>query len=173
MPRVKKEEQAQEIAEAVAEADKVEAPKLERITDASEFKKRALERKANRSPLARDFPLPSLGVIVKVAPAGGEDVYNKLLEIQRISANDGDMSSVMDIDSLKLIVKASVIEPELDDETIDLLIGINAEEFQLLASFCISHSMQWTQEQLVQALGVVDTTPLESFLGNTTNTSSI
>lgn len=95
----------------------------------SEFKKSAKKQisklESDRVNHARDYEIEGVGVI-KLAPPLPKDVYNIVInhtgnvEVQTL----GDMGKDSTAELFRVIIKACAIEPEFDDEAIDILIEL-------------------------------------------------
>jgi len=124
--------------------------KVPKTVTLEELKEKAKEVKENRRKNAKPFRLKTLGVDLLVAPAAGQDFYLKVLEV----GVGGSPVLQPDDAFMRALVKASVIEPELDDEAINAIIENSVSDFQELILFCMTMAEPT----------VADTKGLEAFL---------
>ncbi|MFA6887153.1 MAG: hypothetical protein WC179_06780 [Candidatus Cloacimonadaceae bacterium] len=127
-----------------------------------EFKSKVRERQSKRIERAVPYTLPDSGISVLIAPAVGEEFYNKLLSININSISSGVINC--DLEFLKLLVKVCVVKPPLDDEAINLLIDTNVSEFQELANMCFTISTANPEQSAQEIFGEVNTEVQEAFL---------
>ena len=136
------------------------ARKVSRRVTIEELKEKAAKVSENRLAMAKPFVLKTLGVEVLVAPPAGDDFYKKAVAI---GFGGGGVSDIDD-SFIRTLVKASVVEPELDEEAIDAIIANSYADFNNLALECFS---------MAQDLGQEDTGKAEAFLpevGGSTST---
>jgi len=125
-------------------------PKVPKTVTLEELKEKAKAAKENRLKNAKPFKLKTLDVELLVAPAAGNDFYMKVLEV-----GVGASTTLEPDDAfMRALVKASVVEPELDDEAIDAIIANSVADFQELILFC----MRMAEPSFAETQG------LESFL---------
>ena len=147
--------------------------------DLNEFKKRLQQAREERKKNAIDLYLPSVDMTIKVAPASASDYYFEVLNIFRslpaeetenrpvipVKTEEGRVLGI-DRNQARVLLKASIVEPELDDEAVELLFNLPIGEFQMLIMACIAASASSIIE-LSEKLGNVETGGLEGFFGTT------
>jgi hypothetical protein len=159
-------EEETEEAEEVA----VDAPKAEpRLVSKEELQERARAAVSNEGRLkhAKPFPLPTLECEVMVARTKGVAMYEKLFGGADNLFKGGSRAEIdeaqIDRAFIKEFILSCVVQPELDGETLDLILEANMAEFSALAAFCMAMTMQDPMEEIGARLGALDTEAQERF----------
>jgi len=131
------------------------------LVTVEEFKERARLAKTpeERLALAAPFPLPTLRCEVMVAASQNLALYEKMFDSPEKMFSPTAQADPSKIDRAFIVqfVISCVVQPQLDEEALNLLIEVSPAEFSALAGFCAAVTAKDPMVRITDRMGMIAT----------------